>query len=801
MFDQLANNVRRASYAVESGAAVLRPKITSWWDFEANLLDQARGDNFYAGAGVFESNATGTGNRLAQDSVPLSTATARGFNFYVQNSPLACFAFGARITVSKLAGCLRLLTVGNDSGVAVTGVISIGISAAGKWQVQLYNSSNGANITLVSVANAVVNTETHVGVDCQDNAAANAGFTLRLIVNGQQVAINTNAGYASMSQVNGAFVIGTREAGGYRPAVSEMFWAHAAIDDSGWTFLHNQGRKRFYSSIRAARYDTTYDAFLAALMLGKTGAIYKLNEGGTNAPDSNTSAPLGAGTLLGGAGYSRGVTVPIGFGGGPSLYCNGTGGRMLTPSIPFSSYGAGSGSMGAWFYQTAKGESQDCYINASAAGQPHTGRRALIQDTTAATLRSHYNDFSGNTMASETSVWDSRVNRWCMLAYIGDGYASHFPSINGIVCASPGYYSDTGTEYVGTFGSYYGGSSGVQCYMSRAFVRASGTFAMQDLAKLYDLATDGDSAPTQQASPLSFLCANDEYSGAVNALTITSGGKAPALRGDSKISATSVSGHVLAGRVGDNNLYIYRWTADTSYALQTITGTRPGTSAFSIFGTVITDDGQWVVVGGHDTATVYIYQYNGTGYTCIQALAYGDYVRAVCFSPNQTRIIVSSNAAVRRYDFNKTTGALTSPLAFPKSSNHTSADWVGNYILISAGRGFVVRASDMAFVCNAPANCNGEAWWSADGKYVYITNDANQLQVLSFNGSTLTAGAAYPLSGSAANVIITKARDYIAVQNGAPYIVDLFQVNGATLTAVTHSIVPVQGTPLFTGIP
>ncbi len=465
----------------------LKPKVTSWWDFESSLIDLSRGGNNQAGTASYVANGSATGNMLAAGTVPLSTATASGFNYYVAASQYSTFAFGARLSVSMLANATNLLTVGSDSGSAVAGVVSIGINASGKWTATVYSSTGTALASASSVASAAINTDTHVGVNMLVNGTNNQ-FELR--INGATVA--TSATFKSALSTNcGHFVIGTREGTGYQPKVSEMFWAHDSLTDAEWAYLYNSGAKRFFADFGNLRYSTTYDVYLTSLMASKSGGIYKLNDGtGTTAVDSATFGPIGSANLLSGAAYSTATSPPPAFGADAVVYLDGINDRVQTPPFTQALGGPGVTSAMMWFKQSAVAAANNSYFDASWASQPLTGRISIMQGADATKLYTRYNDFSGNAFPSGIASTPSRLNDWNMLSFAGFSTNYAAPVINGIVMASPMTYtplSNGGTPITATFGSYIDGTSGINGYLSRSCICTTGNFSLPQLAKLYDL--------------------------------------------------------------------------------------------------------------------------------------------------------------------------------------------------------------------------------------------------------------------------------------------------------------------------
>lgn len=479
-------NLNETTSIQPASALTLKPKVTSWWDFENSLADQARGDNAQVGTVTYVNNGSATGKMLAAGTVPLSTATSNGFNYYAVATQYSTFAFGARLSVSSLANVTKLLTVGTDTGTAVAGVVSIGINALGKWTATVYSSTGTALASASSVASAAINTDTHVGVNMLVNGTNNQ-FELR--INGATVA--TSATFKSALSTNcGHFVIGTREGTGYQPKVSEMFWAHDSLTDAEWAYLYNSGAKRFFADFGNLRYSTTYDVYLTSLMASKSGGIYKLNDGtGTTAVDSATFGPIGSANLLSGAAYSTATSPPPAFGADAVVYLDGINDRVQTPPFTQALGGPGVTSAMMWFKQSAVAAANNSYFDASWASQPLTGRISIMQGADATKLYTRYNDFSGNAFPSGIASTPSRLDVWNMLSFAGFSTYYVAPVVNGIVMAAPTFYNagNGGTPITATFGSYIDGTLGVQGYLSRSCICTTGNFSLPQLAKLYDL--------------------------------------------------------------------------------------------------------------------------------------------------------------------------------------------------------------------------------------------------------------------------------------------------------------------------
>ena len=462
-----------------------KPKIVSWWDFEFDLMDQARGGNTQGGTVAFVVNATDTGKKLAEGTTPRVTTGNKGFNFY-RVGEYGNFAFGARLTVSKLTNVTRLLTVGADSGSSVTGVLRIGINASGKWEASLYNASNVAVITVASTSSAAVGAETHVGVNGVYTSTNT--MTLALVINGAQEAVSASTPSSTLA-VNTQYVIGTREGTGYAPAVSEMFWAHDSLTAAEWAYLNNAGNKRFYADFGGALYGTTYDAYLASLMAAKAGGIFKFNAAsGTVAVNSAPFGSIGDATLTGGATYSAAIAPPPGFGGDPVLRTDGINGRVITNTGFAGSTNSGGELMSTWVSQPSDGVNESFFMELTRPAQPWTGQRALLQGANASQAKTYYNDFSGNSFRSGVATAPG-VNEWKMLTWAGFDASYFAPVVNGIVGSSPGQYGASAFSDVMAFvvGAYYGGTSAVNAYFSRTCVLTSGNFTLPQLAKLYDL--------------------------------------------------------------------------------------------------------------------------------------------------------------------------------------------------------------------------------------------------------------------------------------------------------------------------
>lgn len=459
----------------------LRPKVVSWWDFESDLVDKARGGNDFSGTVTYQANATASGNRLAEGAAPISTSTTTGYNLHDTVNRYTDCAFGARLRASKLTDCTKLITVGLDDGANVLGTVSVGITA-GKWKASIYGTTGTATIFAASsVADAVVDTDTHVGLNMVWGGGTTT--TLELWVNGAMVAsfVASGALYANRS----TYVIGTREGGGYRPAVAEMFWAHDYLSADEWAWLSNSGIKRFYADFGSVAYGTTYQATLAAAIGSTEAGIYTLDGTTANA----ASNPIAGLSLAGGAAYSAGGSPPAGLGVSQVVSLDGTDDRIENAQDSVT-FGAGSLMMAGWFKQSVEGDALDVYLAAGPndATQPTQFRRLLRQVTGSETLQTAYTDGSGSTFASSTHSRASRLNGWHMLGYGGEG-RYNYPIINGIVAAQPGLYTATLQGGSGRFivGSAYNGGNPVTGFVSSVFAIPQGNLRLSTMAKLYDL--------------------------------------------------------------------------------------------------------------------------------------------------------------------------------------------------------------------------------------------------------------------------------------------------------------------------
>jgi len=462
----------------------LKPKVVSWWDFESNLTDQARGGNTQVGSVTYEA-MTG-GHRLAAGSTPMSTAGNAGFNAYVTGEPYGNFALGGRIVPTTLTNALRLVTAGVDSGSAVTGPFSLGISAGGKWHALVYNAAGALAVTLTSTTDAVVGTPAHVVLQATANGAST---DYALWINGAVEDTETNA--TGWLQAGGHYVLGTREGGGHRPAVSEVFWAHEVLTAGEIAYLYNGGSKRFYADFGAVLYGTTFDAYLASLLAATPAGVYRLNgTSGTVAADSAPFTPIGNATLTDGASFSNAIAAPLGFGADYVMALDGGNDRMETGATAVA-LGSGEMLMSAFVYQTANGASAEAYLAAGPLSgvQPAQFSRRIKQGTDAAQLIAQYQDGTGTAFASATATTATRLNAWHSMTYAGFNTQYGYPVMDGIVRASP--FAVGGLLQTGSFkfiaGSGYNGGDAIAGYMSRAFILPTSHLGLGQLCKLYDL--------------------------------------------------------------------------------------------------------------------------------------------------------------------------------------------------------------------------------------------------------------------------------------------------------------------------
>lgn len=340
----------------------------------------------------------------------------------------------------------------------------------------------------------------------------------------------------------------------------------------------------------------------------------------------------------------------------------------------------------------------------------------------------------------------------------------------------------------------------------------SWTVSVTDLSCAGTTVTLNDTSATRDAPVL--LYGPDEYKGRPGALAAVSGLFPTSLVGTQPaVPASSLTGLVVVGRgTGSNDVKIWRWSGSI-YVLQTITGATPGVAADSIGQSCCSNDGVWVIVPSPANNAVFVYKYNGAGYTMENQFSAGFSAQVSCFSPDETKLAInggaSSNYAARTYSFNSSTGALALLATGSVTPNgHQALDWVGNYLLRSATngtqRGDILNATTLAHLdYMPPANSVSQAHWSANGSNFYYHHNNTTMATASFNGTVATEINTYTMaaSGSGEQVIITKDRAYI-MANLVTVAPALYSISGAVLTPVTPAPVYFSGnrSSVWTGL-
>lgn len=308
------------------------------------------------------------------------------------------------------------------------------------------------------------------------------------------------------------------------------------------------------------------------------------------------------------------------------------------------------------------------------------------------------------------------------------------------------------------------------------------------------LADDSETIAT--SSPLVLIINSSEWSGYPYDLEATSG-LAPTI---SRASATSADGIVLATKEADGLLHIYRWSG-TEYEDQTIVDDDDDTAALTHANVTVSADGVWVLASSYLDDRIYMYKYDGTDYAFMLEYTFSSSPHGMCFSPDGSQLAVASRYRISRFNFNTTTGALTSRADATSLTQYRRVDWVGDFLLVSdEARPTVYRASTMAKIAtaNAALTSNSVAYWSADAGTIYWRH-RKRIYAQPFTGSAFGTRVELNLGSERAftndKLIITKDRDYLLAFNTNNEH-SIIHVDGTTMTLET----PVTAAAPYTGV-
>lgn len=316
------------------------------------------------------------------------------------------------------------------------------------------------------------------------------------------------------------------------------------------------------------------------------------------------------------------------------------------------------------------------------------------------------------------------------------------------------------------------------------------------------------------AGPI-LLIGSSEYRGTPSALEEWSG-QAPAFKTGigNKGLVTSATGLVLVGpTTTGNTIFIYRWdSVNGIYVNQPFTGSKPIGTPSPLYRAAVSDDGVWVLIidnisGGND---LWVYKYNGAGYSFIEKKILDNDAGTLCFSPDNTQVAISTtgfSTLLTLYNFNTTTGALTEITNTEVDAFTDWLDWKGSFILCSDnGQPVTIRnSSTLSLVATSPTTNIGvkyQAYFSSDGAFIYYRQQgSSNMYVDSFNGTSIASVGAVDTGCGTQPVtsVITKDRNYLLSVNSGGSVV--YSLSGATLTEVPSDLPFGNQAAVWTGLP